>query len=105
MRLDVLKELTFTGRVVSGSEGQSLGLVTRVCDDPRAAALETAREIAKKSPDAVRASKQLLNASGVVSVADGLALEAKLQKALLGSPNQMEAVLANFEKRDPKFTL
>jgi enoyl-CoA hydratase/carnithine racemase len=105
MRLDVLKELTFTGRVVSGSEGQALGLVTRVCEDPRAAALQTAREIAKKSPDAVRSAKQLLNTSGVVSVADGLALEAKLQRALLGSPNQMEAVLANFEKRDPKFTL
>ncbi|HMJ15478.1 MAG TPA: crotonase/enoyl-CoA hydratase family protein [Polyangiaceae bacterium] len=103
MRLDVLKELTFTGRVVSGSEGQALGLVTRVCDDPRAAAFETAREIAQKSPDAVRSAKQLLNASGVVSIAEGLSLEAKLQKALLGSPNQLEAVMANFEKRDPKF--
>lgn len=104
MRLDVLKELTFTGRVVSGSEGQALGLVTRVCEDPRATAFETARAITKKSPDAVRSAKQLLNASGVVSVAEGLALEAKLQRALLGSPNQMEAVLANFEKRDPKFS-
>ena len=51
VRLDVAKELTFTGRVVSGREAVELGLATRVADDPRAAALALAREIAGKSPE------------------------------------------------------
>ncbi|MFW6093070.1 MAG: crotonase/enoyl-CoA hydratase family protein, partial [Pseudomonadota bacterium] len=36
--LDVAKELTFTGRVLSGTEAAELGLVTHVADDPLAAA-------------------------------------------------------------------
>ena len=62
-----------------------------------------AQEIAARSPDAVRAIKQLFNASQGMSEADALQLEAKLQIALLGSPNQLEAVAANMEKRAPKF--
>jgi enoyl-CoA hydratase/carnithine racemase len=103
LRLDVIKELTFTARIVRAEEALALGLVTRVVDSPRDAALATAREIASKSPDAVRAAKRLLNASGLVSLEQGLALEAEEQKRLLGSPNQMEAVMANFEKRPPNF--
>jgi enoyl-CoA hydratase/carnithine racemase len=103
VRLDVAKELTFTGRVVSGTEAAALGLATRACDDPRAEALRIAREIAEKSPDAVRAAKRLLNQSGVVAIEEGLALEEKLQLGLIGRPNQIEAVRANLEKRAPRF--
>ncbi len=103
VRLDVAKELTFTGRVVSGTEAVALGLATRVADDPRAAALALAHDIATKSPDAVRAAKRLLNASVVVSPAEGLALEESLQRGLIGSPNQLEAVAANLAKRAPRF--
>jgi enoyl-CoA hydratase/carnithine racemase len=103
VRLDVAKELTFAGRVVSGTEAAALGLVTRVTDDPRALALATATEIAGRSPDAIRNGKQLLNASGLLSLEDGFLLEEKLQRALLGSPNQIEASMANFEKRPPNF--
>src|SRR3954449_11229949 len=51
VRLDVAKELTFTGRVVSGTEAAAIGLVTRVVEDPLAAAKELAAEIAQRSPD------------------------------------------------------
>ena len=54
VRLDVAKELTWTGRILDGNEALALGLVTRVAEDPLAAALELAREIASKSPDAIR---------------------------------------------------
>jgi enoyl-CoA hydratase/carnithine racemase len=103
-RLDVVKELTFTGRIVSGTEAVALGLATRTASDPRAAALELAREIAAKSPDAIRAAKKLLEASVVVGVAEGLALEAQLQRSLVGRPNQVEAVKANLERREPRFS-
>jgi enoyl-CoA hydratase/carnithine racemase len=104
VRLDVAKELTFTGRVLSGEEAAALGLATHVSDTPREAALELAREIASKSPSAIRAGKQLLDATGVLDVEAGLRLEERLQKTLLGTSNQIEAVRANVEKREPRFS-
>lgn len=101
--LDVAKELTFSGRVLSGVEAQALGLVTRVADDPLEAAFELAREIAGKSPDAIRAAKRLFETSWRADAATGLELEQRLQGSLVGTPNQIEAVKANFEKRAPAF--
>ena len=103
VRLDVAKELTFTGRIVSGSEAVELGLATRVSDDPRADALEMARDIAGRSPDAIRAGKRLLDESALVDLETGLRLEAELQAELIGSANQIETVKANLEKRVPNF--
>ena len=104
VRSDVAKELAYTGRVVSGAEAAALGLVTQLSDDPQAAALALAREIARKSPDAIRAAKKLLDTAPQLSVAQGLLLEEGLQRPLLGKPNQVEAVKANLEKRDPDFS-
>jgi enoyl-CoA hydratase/carnithine racemase len=103
LRLDVAKELTWTGRILDGNEALGLGLVTRLSDDPLAAALETAREIASKSPDAIRHGKRLLEEAWHADAHTGLALEAKLQGKLIGSPNQVEAVKAALEKRDARF--
>jgi len=102
-RDDVVRDLTYTGRIVSGEEALGLGLVTRVEADPRVAALAAAREIAAKNPDAVRAAKRLLNAAPVTSPAEGLLMESVEQQKLLGSANQVEAVTANMEKRAPRF--
>ncbi|MCK1423408.1 crotonase/enoyl-CoA hydratase family protein [Bradyrhizobium sp. 180] len=102
VRDDILRDLTYTGRIFSAQEAMTYGLATRICDDPRAAALEAAREIAGKSPDAIRAAKRLLNN---LSVDPGPALlaESVEQQKLIGSANQTEAVRANLEKRAPKF--
>ncbi len=101
---DVAKELTYTGRIVSGAEAAELGLVTHVCEDPLAAARELAAEIAARSPEAVRAAKRLFDeAWSDASAERTLALEAELQLGLIGSPNQLEAVSAALGKRSPEF--
>ena len=101
--LDVAKELTFTGRILNGEEAKAVGLVTHVADDPLAAAMALAEEIASKSPDAVRAGKRLYETSWHADARTGLELESTLQMELIGSANQIEAVKANFAKRDPNF--
>ncbi|MNK47881.1 putative enoyl-CoA hydratase echA8 [compost metagenome] len=103
-RTDVVRELTFTGRIFSGEEAVRLGLATRVAADPLAEALQMAHEIATKSPDAIRAGKRLLNASLAHSAAELLIAESVEQQALIGSPNQREAVKANIERRAPQFS-
>jgi len=99
VREDVARELTYTGRIFDGTEAQQLGLVTKIVADPRAAALETAKEIAGKSPDAIRAAKRLLNNAVAVDAAAGLLDESVEQQKLIGSPNQIEAVMSNLQKR------
>jgi enoyl-CoA hydratase/carnithine racemase len=102
VRHDILRELTYTGRIFSAQEALSYGLASRICDDPRAAAFEVAREIAGKSPQAIRAAKRLLNQ---LAIDPGRALlaESEEQMKLIGSANQLEAVRANIEKRAPRF--
>lgn len=101
--LDVAKWLTYTAKVITGEEAQRMGLVTHVCDDPFAEAMSEARTIASRSPHAIRACKRLLNEAPELDVSEAFALEERLQVGLIGSPNQLEAVQANFMKRAPQF--
>ncbi len=103
IRLDVAKELLFTGRIVSATEAAELGLITRVCEDPLADATKLAGEIVGKSPDAISKGKQLLEEAWRAGAASGLQLEETLQRAIIGKANQIEAVMANFEKRPAVF--
>jgi len=98
-RTDIVRELTFTGKVFTGVEAQTYGFATRVCDDPRAEALATAHEIAGKSPHAIRAAKRLLNLSLEGDAKTILLKETEEQVALIASPNQIEAVMSNMQKR------
>ncbi len=101
--LDVAKELTFTGKVISADEADKIGLVTRVCEDPLAEANEMAAVIAAKSPDAIVAGKKLMESTWHGTSEEGLLREEEIQKTLIGTPNQIEAVMSNFEKRDPNY--
>jgi enoyl-CoA hydratase/carnithine racemase len=89
---------------VEADEALRIGLVTRIADDPRAAAHELAAEIAARSPDAVRRGKQLLNEAARARSEESLALEERLQRELLGSPNQIAAVTAAVTKQPAEFT-
>ncbi len=102
--LDVAKELTLTGRMVSGEDAVRIGLATRLSEHPLEDALALARDIAAKSPQAVRGAKALLNLAGLVSLKEGFLAESHTIGGLIGSPNQVEAVMAYFEKRTPQFT-
>ncbi|MGB5739778.1 MAG: crotonase/enoyl-CoA hydratase family protein [Woeseia sp.] len=103
VRLDHLRELTYTGRIVEADEAQQIGLLSRICDDPLAAAQKMAAGIAGNSPDAIRAAKKMLNAGYDLPEDEALRAEAEIQLGVLGRSNQREAVLANAEKRAPVF--
>jgi enoyl-CoA hydratase/carnithine racemase len=103
VRRDVALELTWTGRIVGGEEALALGLVTRLSDDPLTAAVTLADEIARRSPDAVRAAKRLFARAWEIPADEALGLEAALQADLLGQRNQLEAVRAGLAGDVPRF--
>ncbi|MDX1405127.1 MAG: crotonase/enoyl-CoA hydratase family protein [Woeseiaceae bacterium] len=100
---DRLKELAYTGRIVSGQEALVIGLVTDVAEQPLDAARQIATDIAGRSPDAIRAIKSLLRDTWQSDAPASLHREAELQSAVMRGDNQAEAVLANLEKRRPRF--
>jgi enoyl-CoA hydratase/carnithine racemase len=103
-REDIVKELAMTARIFEAEEAYEYGFLTRICDDPIAAAFETATAIAARNPDAIRATKQLFNEPADRLVADTLLLESVLQDKIIGSPNQVEAVKAELEGREAVFS-
>ena len=104
VRSDIMRDLLFSGRIITGEEALVIGLATRLASDPLAAARQLAREIAASSPDAVRAAKRLVNAgTGGVSDRDMLLAEAAEQQTLLASSNHREALRAHAEQRPPVY--
>lgn len=101
--LDVAKEIVFTGRTIGAEEALELGLVTRISDDPVAEATDLAAEIAQKSPHAIRSGKRLLNAAYTGRHESVLKLEAELQRALVGSPNQIAAVTSAMTREPAEY--
>jgi enoyl-CoA hydratase/carnithine racemase len=104
VRPDVAKELSFTARIIDAREGHAVGLVTRLSDDPLAAANALAAEIVGRSPESVRGVKALFNAMLNGGVAEQFALERRTIGAVIGTPNQLEAIAASFDNRPPVFT-
>ena len=100
---DVAKDLMFTARLVSGEEAKAMGLATRLADDPRKAALDLAADIAGRNPDAIKVMKRLVDASWTLSFDDGVREERDQTEGMIGSKNQLEAVLANLEQRPGRF--
>jgi enoyl-CoA hydratase/carnithine racemase len=103
LRPDVLADLLYTARVFDGREAVSLGIATRLADDPVKEALAMAREIAGRSPDAVRAAKRLMRLGNDELDTRILLAEASEQMAMLKSANHAEAVAAGMAKRAPTF--
>ncbi|MEM6477704.1 MAG: crotonase/enoyl-CoA hydratase family protein [Pseudomonadota bacterium] len=100
---DRAKLLIMTGEELSGAEALRLGLVTETSESPLERARALGKLLAVKSPEAVRDAKKLVNAAWPSAGVQGLAREAAYQSALMGSPNQIEAISANLQKRAPDF--
>jgi enoyl-CoA hydratase/carnithine racemase len=103
VRDDVLRELVYTAREFGGDEALRHGFVTRIADDPRAAALELAHEIAARSPLAVRGAKRLLNMAHDAEPRAMLEAETAEQQTVIGGAEMLEAVRAHAEKQAPMF--
>ena len=101
---DRAKYLVMSGRRFSGIEAVHWGLATELADEPVARAHEIAREITAHNPDALRAAKAVIDGAVDLDTSAGLALETERSAALLGSPNQVEAVAARLEARTPVFS-
>jgi enoyl-CoA hydratase/carnithine racemase len=102
-RSDLIRELAMTGRIFSGTEALAYGFATGLHADPLAAARATAKEIAARNPEAVRAVKRLINFASDADAAAILLAESTEQASLIGSPNQIEAVRAGMEGRPGRF--
>lgn len=99
----VLRELTYTGRRMGAEEAARYGLVNRLADDPVAAGLALARELAAKSPLAVAGAKRSLNYSRGRPVEEGLRDVATWNAATLVSADLTEAVRARLGKQEARF--
>ncbi len=93
--LDVAKELTMTGRIISAQEAHALGLLTHVSDEPMAHARRLVAEIASRSPDAIAAGKFLLQQAYALNDRGALRAERRWQRSLIGRANQRVAIARN----------
>ena len=100
---DVAMELAMTGRRFNAAEALDLNLVTRIDDQPLAAGLDMATELARRSPDAIRGIKRLMRSTRHGSERRALRRERQLQLGVLLGKNQREALKARKEKREPEF--
>ena len=97
--IGVAKDLIFTGRTVDAEEALRIGLVNEIADPVLERALETARELAAKSPVALGLAKRLVNLSP-----GALEAEADEFGELFASEDAKEGLTAFVEKRAAKFT-
>jgi enoyl-CoA hydratase/carnithine racemase len=103
LRADQAKELMMTARILNANEALAMGLVTRLADDPLKQARAFAADLVTRSPEVLRDAKRLVEEAWSAPIGEGMRLEAELQAKIIASPNQVEAVMANVQKRAANF--
>ncbi len=98
-------EMILTGRPIGAQEAYMLGLVNRVvpAESVLEHAVDVAREIASKSPIAVRLAKEAIKAAFNTPLDVGLLFEHRLFYMAFGSEDKAEGMRAFLEKREPHF--
>jgi enoyl-CoA hydratase len=102
----MMRELAFTGRTIGGEEARGIGLVNRTFTDATAlldGVMGIAREIAAKSPVAVRGTKEMIRYMRDHRVDDGLEYIATWNAAMLQSVDLRVAMAAHMSKQKPEF--
>jgi enoyl-CoA hydratase/carnithine racemase len=101
-----LRRMMLTGLRVFGPELYRLGVVEASVPDAELMdkALEVARQIAGKSPLAIKLAKQALNQIEEMTLRDGYRYEQSMTGQLSHSEDSKEAVRAFVEKRQPVFS-
>jgi enoyl-CoA hydratase/carnithine racemase len=96
-------ELCLLGDIIDAGEALRIGLVGRVVPAGQldAAALEVARALAQKSPEAVRMGKHLFRASADMTYDQALALARDLRVSYFASAGLREGIAAFLDKRKP----
>lgn len=104
VRDDVIRELIYTAKIFDAEQALKWGFITDIVDDALAHAMAVAKQIANKNPDAIKAAKKIVDASYYLTAEQGLLMESVEQDKIMGTPNQIEAVMAELQKRKPNFT-
>lgn len=102
----MLRELAYTGRIVDADEALRIGLVNRVFPDQQTllqGVTDLARQIAQKSPLAVRGTKEMIRYMRDHRVDDGLEYIATWNAAMLQAPDLKVAMAAHLSKQKPDF--
>ena len=103
VRDDVIRELTYTAKIFDAQQAKQWGFITDIVEDPVAHAFDAAQQIALKNPHAIRSAKKIIDSSYYLSAEQGLLMESLEQDKIMAKPNQIEAVMAELQKRTPKF--
>lgn len=99
---NVAAELLMTGRFAEAAEMERRGVVNRIADDPQAAALALAGEIARHPAGAVADVKRLNRVAWSDGLQTGLAAEGEALGVLFESGDGMERIRAFVERSDRK---
>ena len=99
-------DMILTGRMMDAAEAERCALVSRVV--PLAELIDTAMAAAKKiaglSANAVKLTKEMVNAAYETPLSQGVMLERRLFHSLFAFEDQKEGMAAFVEKRKPVFT-
>ncbi|MFO1015261.1 MAG: enoyl-CoA hydratase [Caulobacteraceae bacterium] len=98
-------DMVLTGRMMDAAEAERSGLVSRVVpkEELIATAMEAAKKIAALSPNAVKLTKEMVNAAYETPLSQGVKLERRLFHSLFAFEDQKEGMAAFIEKRQAEF--
>lgn len=96
-------DLILTGRLVDAGEAASMGLVSRVAENPLAEATTLARSLLRSAPVALGLAKEAVVRGMDATLPQGLEIEADLFGLVVTTEDRAEGVRSFLEKRDPEF--